>query len=395
MTLENLFNKEWNILERIQVRDHYVPYTSKLHANLNKEVQLFVREYYGTGNSRKCVLMIHGRSSPAITTFDLVYNNNTKYSWAQYLARKGFDVFMLDFQGTGKSRLAEMENACNTSKDQQIPGVLIPNPLSSECDPSYPYVLTTSESEWDELDKVVEFIKNTKHVNKVSLISNSAGAWAVGPYAMQNAHKVESVLFNAPVFPPNHPRTNPPTLPQEGVAMIVQTKAGFDTGWVRELKCDGQREEGIVNEVWKSFLEVDPIGGGWGGKDRGNPEGLLRFRNATRWGWNTDTVSNGNLGHRVPVCIIYGEHDLTANQTTSSPLTTFSVSALYDAIPGEKNLMFKIACAGHLMIWEKQVEVLHKYSWQWLDKGKVEDRKRGSFYLNKDNQIVEEMVFHI
>lgn len=386
------------------IDNHEVPYISKLHVNLNKNVKLLVREYDGTPlhGRRKCVLMIHGRSSPALTTFDLGYDNG-KYSWAQFLAKKGFDVFIFVFQGSGRSPLTVMNDPCNTSKDQQVHGILIPNPLEEECaDPSpiYPYVLTTSESEWDELDTVVKFIlERNSNVNKVALISVSAGAWAVGPYAMQNPDKVESVLLNAPIFPPNGRTAPPPTLPQAGIPLLLQMKAPFMNSWGLELgrECD-QVEPGIMEKVWNSFMENDPIGHKWGGKDSANPEGILRFRNATRWGWTTSTVSNGILGDRVPVCIIYGENDNSVNQTTTSPFTTFSVNALYDAIPGEKKLMFKIACTGHQMIWETKAPVLHDYSYEWLDKGKVEGKKRGKFYRNRDNQIEiikEDEVFYI
>lgn len=129
--------------------DHQVSHQSTAPATFGQVVQLFVREYDGTplNGRRKCVLMIHGRSSPSLTTFDLAYKN---YSWAQSLMQDGFDVFMLDFQGLGYSPLKVMEEPRNTTKQQQR-DFLIPNPLDQEYNARYPFVGTTSQSEWDEL----------------------------------------------------------------------------------------------------------------------------------------------------------------------------------------------------------------------------------------------------
>lgn len=81
--------------------------------------------------------------------------------------------------------------------------------------------------------------------------------------------------------------------------------------------------------------------------------------------------------------IVYGEHDATAN----SP--TFSVPAFYDAIPGVRKLMFRVSCAGHSMVWERQSKVLHRLSKQWLKHGKVDDLEKGSFYVDEDGAYAD------
>ncbi|MFD0141477.1 MULTISPECIES: hypothetical protein [unclassified Streptomyces] len=68
---------------------------------------------------------------------------------------------------------------------------------------------------------------------------------------------------------------------------------------------------------------------------------MLRFRNAFWWGWNkTDVKVKNILGDKVPLLIVYGEHDKTVN---SAPGTVpfLSVPDLYKAIPGTRKLMFK------------------------------------------------------
>ncbi|MFC5827289.1 hypothetical protein [Nonomuraea insulae] len=105
-------------------------------------------------------------------------------------------------------------------------------------------------------------------------------------------------------------------------------------------------------------MDIDPIGRTWGEiQPSGRPLGLSRFRNALWWGWNTEAAArDGVLGGSVPVLIVYGEYDTTANATPDSgdPLLTFSVPALYDAIPGSHRLLVKVDCAGHQIVWEGQ-----------------------------------------
>lgn len=390
--MTNLFNKEMNIMD-IVTTDHQVPHVSTVPANTGELVHLFVRERDGSPpkdkkdkKSRKAVLMIHGRSNGVLAGFDL---GTDRYNWALSLAQAGFDVFMLDFQGSGRSPRPKMDDPCNANPAQQ--SILIPNPLSAPCSVNYPFQLTNSQSEWDELDTVVDYIRAHRNVGKVALIGWSAAAFAIGPYAVQHPDKVERVLFFAPVFPPNGRASKPGTrfdapaaLPvgspaaEFGFPMNLTTKAGVESLWARELQCDRQREDGIQEFVWSSMMENDTIGRTWGPVlPGGRPEGVLRSRNAFWWGWNSTTVKlDGTLGQSVPVLIIYGEHDI---QVAAPP---FSVSALYNAIPGARKLMFKVACAGHFMNWERQAKVLHHISKQWLKCGAVDGFTSGSFFVD-------------
>src|SRR5262245_32785854 len=94
--------------------DHMVPHVSTVPANKDDYVQLFVRERDGTppgaGAQRRAVLMLHGRSVPALAGFDL---ERGRYSWAGNLAQAGSDVFVMDLQGSGRSPRPKMDDACN------------------------------------------------------------------------------------------------------------------------------------------------------------------------------------------------------------------------------------------------------------------------------------------
>jgi len=46
---------------------------------------------------------------------------------------QGFDVFVMELQGSGRSPRPKIDDPCNANPAQQ--GVLIPDPLSAPCSP--------------------------------------------------------------------------------------------------------------------------------------------------------------------------------------------------------------------------------------------------------------------
>ena len=71
----------------------------------------------------------------------------------------------------------------------------------------------------------------------------------MGPYAIKNPGKVESLFLLAPIFPPLGP-SNPPALPAPGFPTHVLTLTGFEQAWTNEVHCTDQREPGMVDVVW-------------------------------------------------------------------------------------------------------------------------------------------------
>lgn len=400
--------------------DHVVPHVSTVPANAGQTVGLFVREYCKPHTpGAPPVLMLHGRSVPAVTGFDLTVPAGsggpaTRYSWAQQLAQHGYDVFMMDLQGNGRSPRPEMDNPCNANPAQQE-SVLVPNPLAAKCTPSYPHQLGNYESESAELDTVVQFIKiQTGTTGPIDFIGWSAAAFIMGPYTLQHPENVKSLFLLAPIFPPNGRWSGDPTTPFGrpseattlplstpavlwGFPMNVSSKTGFKGGWDREQGSPLQREPGMGDVVWDAMMENDPVGSAWGPElSPGVFEGVLRYRNTYWWGWNNQTAplkdASGTsiLGDRVPVAIVYGELDRQANTPpvpVLPPVLTFSVPALYNAVQGSHKLMFELADAGHSVVWERPAKVVHHMSMQWLDKGMIEDQTSGSFYRDDDGGL--------
>jgi len=360
--------------------DHQVPHISTVPANAGDLVQLFVRERVASNrDARQVVLMIHGASVPVLPGGDL---GTDHYDWALWLAQAGgFDVFMLDFQGSGLSPRPKMDDPCNVPTAQQQ-SILIPNPLSATCPPSYPFQLINAHSDWDELDAVVDYIRAIRGVDKVALVGWSQGSFRVGPYAVQHPDKVESLLLYAPIYNPEGRAGvgpdgfDPPVaLPQPGTPMTLTTRPAFMNRWDPEIQCDGQVEDGIQDVVWSAIMDNDEIGRTWGPSD-----GVMRVRSPFLWGWNSGTVSRLS----VPVLIIVGALDLQVEGFPKFPHSFFN---LYETIPHSHKLLFRVDCAGHFMVWERQRRVLHHISKEWLKHGAVEGYTTGIFSVDTEGVI--------
>ncbi|MFC8273455.1 alpha/beta fold hydrolase [Streptomyces sp. NPDC057271] len=358
-------------------KDHAVSHKSTLPANKDEMVKLFVREKRDTspehGPDRKAVLMLHGRSVPVLAGFDL---QHASYSWAEALAKAGHDVFMMDLQGSGRSPRPKMDDPRNVNPANQ--NLLKPRPPGFTPGPAnYAFQLNNSNSDRDELHTVVEWIRRERGVDRVAFIGWSAAAFTMGPYAVNNPTKVESLFLLAPIFPPDGTSTPPSTLPQPGFPTFLSTRWGVESGWNAELRCPDQREPGMVEKAWAAIMENDPVGRDWG-----PPEGLNRIRNFVRWGWNRTTAAQGGvLGGSVPILIVYGDSDTQVNTSppSTNPELNFSVPALYDAVAGSHKLMVKLACAGHSVVWEVQHKNIHNLSKHWLKHLKVDGKTQGVF----------------
>jgi len=375
--------------------DHFVPHISTVPANAGELVQLFVRERVRESNGgsdnepRKAILMLHGLSSPVLADYALTTDH---YEWALWLAQSGgFDVFMLDFQGSGLSPRPKMDDPCNVPNVPpafQQSSILVPNPLSATCPPSYPFQLINSQSDWAELDTVVDYIKNLRSVDKVAIVSWSQGSFRAGPYAVQHPEKVESLLLYAPIYNPEFRSGTGPdgfgppvALPQPGRPMTLSTRADLMAVWDAETRCEGQLEPGIQDIVWSAHMDNDSLGRTWGppptGAPAGSPpEGVMRVRSPFLWGWNATTAAK----IPVPVLVIAGEFDRGAGGVQKLP-------ELYNTLPNPHKLWFKVQCAGHFMLWESQRRVLHHISKEWLKHGTIAGYTEGKFCVDNDGVL--------
>ena len=88
--------------------DHYVSVHSTVPAISGQIAEIYVRERLRPGAilrspsvAGRVVLFVHGAGTPAEVAFDVPYQD---YSWMNYLAEAGFDVFAMDTTGYGRAR---------------------------------------------------------------------------------------------------------------------------------------------------------------------------------------------------------------------------------------------------------------------------------------------------
>ncbi|HEX2230241.1 MAG TPA: alpha/beta fold hydrolase [Candidatus Binatia bacterium] len=344
--------------------DHRVPHVSTVPANKGQPVQIFVRETTAASVSampRPVVLMVHGEFSPSTIAFDV---NHSSYSWMSYLARAGFDVFAMDLTGYGRSARPKMNDPCNVGPAQQK--MLMPKTLKEPCTPSYGYQLVNRESEHDELDRVIEYIRKLRGVSRVNLLGWSRGGYRIGTYTIQHPEKVDKlVIFASSNYSRQNPSAPPSEIPRPGFPMTIESREVAEQEcWLPSAKCADQVEPGIPNRIWRLRKQTDPDGMTWG-------PGVMRAPTGTYWGWNAAEAKR----IKVPTLIIVGEFD---------PLEA-SNRELYEDLGAESKVFVSIACGSHFAVWEKSHTLLHEASRMWLTRGSFNGATRGEFKMSLGN----------
>jgi pimeloyl-ACP methyl ester carboxylesterase len=345
--------------------DRFVPHVSTVPANAGERVGLYLREKLSASTMEsiragerpegRVVLFVHGNSVPSIPDFDLPYKD---YSWMAYLADAGFDTFAMDQSGYGHSPRPMMASPCNMSDEDQK--LLIPSALKSTCEPEHRHRLTNSESDWDEIDVVVDHILELRDVDRVSLIGWSWGGIRTGGYAARHPEKVDKLILYAPGYERNGPSHPPDVLPSAGVPMTLQTHdALMNTRWRDRTQCEDQIDDGIQSAVWQEIMAFDSYGSAW------RPEGVMRVRRGDYWGWNSEYAARVS----APTLILIGDRDFLL------PV----VRELYPDLTGtQRKVMAIMECATHFAVWEKtQYRFMHAASKEWLQSETLNGRQQG------------------
>jgi pimeloyl-ACP methyl ester carboxylesterase len=347
--------------DRLLTIDHYVRVKSTVPAIAGQAAQIYVRERVLAGAALRgaiapdrVVLFVHGAGTPAEVAFDLPYQD---YSWMGYLARAGFDVFSVDMTGYGRStRPAPMNDLCNVARDRQAEW--IPALLSAPCAPSYGQALTTIASDWDDLGAAVDYIRNLRRVERVSLVAWSLGGPRAGGYASRVPAKVNRLVLLAPAYARNSSATPPAKVPADGAAFNTQSRADLDALWARQTQCATQTDPAVANVVWSEMLLSDPVGAAWG-------RGVRRAPQTTTWGWNQSVVAR----MQTPTLMVAPIHD--------GQVAPARVNELYADLGSAQKVLVDLGCASHNAMWERNHTLLFRASLEWLEKGTVNGMQQG------------------
>src|SRR5919206_129317 len=142
-------------------------------------IQLYVRNKHPEGISQygpeRTLLFVHGSTYPAEAAFDLPLDG---MSWMDFIARHGFDVYLVDVRGYGRStRPKEMDQPPEANEP-----------------------IVTTEVARRDVGAAVDFILNRRGIAKLDLLGWSWGTAIMGSYAAENPDKVRRLVLYASVW---------------------------------------------------------------------------------------------------------------------------------------------------------------------------------------------------
>ena len=267
-------------------------------------IQLFVRNKCPknmTGfSSDRIVLFIHGATYPAETAFDLKLDG---FSWMEFIAQQGWDVYLMDVRGYGKStRPPQMDRPAVESK---------------------PFATTADAIK--DVSSVVDFILKRRGVNKLNLIGWSWGTTIMGAYTAENNGKVAKLVLYGPLW--IYSSATPFTIAQDLPAYRTVSMDSAKQRWLREVPADKAADiipPGWYEEWAKATLASDPGGSAMNPPVLRAPNGVLQdFRDYLTVGKQLYEPAN----IMVPVLLIGGDLDVDTPQYMSEAIFAKLTSA--------------------------------------------------------------------
>src|SRR3954469_24726770 len=123
----------------------------------------------------RTLLYVHGATYPSSTAFDLQLDGT---SWMDYIAGRGYDVYLLDLRGYGKSTR--------------------PGEMSDKPEANPPIV--RGDTAVKDISTVVDFILKRRNIPRLDLLGWSWGTTLMATYTTQNAAKVDRLVLYAPAW---------------------------------------------------------------------------------------------------------------------------------------------------------------------------------------------------
>ncbi len=247
-------------------------------------IQIFIRNKHPAGRTdfgpERTVLFVHGATYPADTSFDLKLGG---YSWMDYIAEQGFDVYLVDLPGYGKSTR--------------------PPQMDEPADKNPPLVST--EDAVKNVAVVVDMVLATRRLDRLDLIGWSWGTTIMATYTARHPEQVNRLVLYAPVWiaEGSSPFTGPIS------AYRIVTKEDALKRWVRGVPAS--KVSSLIPSDWfdtwaNAAWSQDPVGATQHPPVLRAPNGVIKdFKDI--WAAGKSTYDPAKI--TVPVMLIQGEWD--------------------------------------------------------------------------------------
>ncbi len=230
----------------------------------------------------KTVLFVHGSTWPSETTFDLRLDG---ISWMDYIALHGYDVYLVDVRGYGRSTR--------------------PRQMSEPPDRNPPFADAATAVQ--DVGAAVDYILTRRHIKKLDLLGWSWGTTIMAGYATSSPERVERLVLYAPKWI----RETPSPIQVQGPlsAYRVATREAAFTQWMTGVPQD--KKEDLIPAGWfdawaAATFASDPVGAAQHPPVVRAPNGTLQDDQKI---WSAGKATFNPAKITVPVLLIQAEWD--------------------------------------------------------------------------------------
>jgi pimeloyl-ACP methyl ester carboxylesterase len=304
-------------------------------------IEIYVRNKrpadMGAFRPEQTVLFVHGATYPAETSFDLKLDG---LSWMEYIASRGYDVWLLDVRGYGKSTR--------------------PPEMADKPEANSPIV--TGETAVKDIGAAVDYILQRRNIPKLDLLGWSWGTTLMATYTTQNPSKVERLVLYAPAW-----IRQTPSLVQAGSGKLgayrMVTREQAKERWYTGVADD--QKVSLIPPGWfdawaDATFGTDPVGAVMNPPVVRAPNGVVQdgqqFTGAGKAYYDPAKIT-------VPTLLVHAEWDRDTPPYMAQTLFPLLVNS-----PGKRYV--ELAEGTHSIIMEKNRVKLFEAVQAFLDEGR-------------------------
>ena len=190
-------------------------------------VEIFVRNKRPANMTafrpERTVIYVHGATYPSSTAFDLKLDG---LSWMEYIASRGYDVYLLDLRGYGKSTR--------------------PKEMAEDGKNNLPIV--RGDTAVKDIGTVVDFVLARRNIPRVNLLGWSWGTTIMSAFAAQNPDKVHRLVLYGPLWLRTPPPADKAEPEQPLGAYRTLTKDAARKRWLNNVP--EHKQKGLIPPGW-------------------------------------------------------------------------------------------------------------------------------------------------